>query len=281
MKKNKVKFNLRNAHWGLLDFDDSDQPIWGAPYAWPGSVSLTMDPQGDVTPFYADGIVYWRSAANNGYEGDYETALIPEEFRELVLKEKRDANGVFIETSIDANEQHFYLMYEVEGDQHARRCILYNCTATRPGIGGSTTEDTKEPETDSITITATPLPDSMQIKAMTSSATNQAVYDAWYSEPYYNAQVMPSVDLTALSLGAAALVPDFEPGITLYAATTSAATNTITATAVEGATVGIMANGDTIANGASIAWAEGDNNVTVRVSSGDTAKAYTIIVTKE
>lgn|GEM_PF-3649688 len=39
----------------------------------------------ESSPFYADGIVYFRSTANNGYSGDLEIALIPEWFRTETL----------------------------------------------------------------------------------------------------------------------------------------------------------------------------------------------------
>ena len=54
---------------------------------------------GDSSPFYADGIVYFRSTANNGYSGDLEIALIPEWFRTEILKEELDNNGVLIENA--------------------------------------------------------------------------------------------------------------------------------------------------------------------------------------
>lgn len=65
----------------------------------PGAVSISLDAEGDTSPFYADGIVYFRSVSNNGYSGDLEIALISEWFRTDILKEELDKNGVLVENS--------------------------------------------------------------------------------------------------------------------------------------------------------------------------------------
>ena len=49
---------------------------YGVPKAIPGAVSISLDAEGESSPFYADGIVYFRSVTNNGYSGDLEMALI-------------------------------------------------------------------------------------------------------------------------------------------------------------------------------------------------------------
>lgn len=57
--------------------------------------------------------------------------------------------------------------------------VLYNCSATRPGVSGSTTNNTKEPSTESLTITASPLSDG-RIKARTTPETPDEKYNNWY-----------------------------------------------------------------------------------------------------
>ena len=63
--ENKVQFNLKNVAYAPLT-QENGAVNWGVPVMIPGAVTLTMDPQGDVTPFYADGIVYYQSVANSG-----------------------------------------------------------------------------------------------------------------------------------------------------------------------------------------------------------------------
>ena len=79
---NKVKYNLKNVHAAKLKETVSSSGeitfSYENPKAIPGAVSISLDAEGESTPFYADGIVYFRSVTNNGYSGDLEIALIPE-----------------------------------------------------------------------------------------------------------------------------------------------------------------------------------------------------------
>ena len=93
---NKVKYNLKNVHAAKLTRGEDGSFTYAKPKAIPGAVSISLDAEGDSSPFYADGIVYFRSTANNGYSGDLEIALIPEWFRTEILKEELDNNGVLI-----------------------------------------------------------------------------------------------------------------------------------------------------------------------------------------
>lgn len=69
--------------------------------------------------------------------------------------------------------------------------------------------------------------------------------------------------------------------MTEYTATTSNATNKVTATpADETATVEILVGETALENGASATWAAGENTVTVTVTDGTVSKAYTVTVTK-
>ena len=90
-----------------------------------------------------------------------------------------------------------------------------------------------------------------------------------------------SARLSGLTIGALTLTPTFDPDTTEYTATTTNATNTVTATPEDdGATVTIL-NGEThIDNGTAATWVDGANTVTITVKNGTAQKVYTVTVTK-
>ena len=73
---NKVIYNLKNVHAAKLTKGEDGSYTYETPKAIPGAVSISLDAEGDSSPFYADGIVYFRSVSNNGYSGDLEIAPI-------------------------------------------------------------------------------------------------------------------------------------------------------------------------------------------------------------
>lgn len=181
-KKNKIKYNLKNVHFAKLTETEEGKITFATPVAIPGAVSMSMEAQGEISPFYADGIVYYKTAANNGYEGDVELAILPESFRTDILGETLDSKKVLIENA-EAQQAAFALLFEFDGDTKAIRHVLYNCAATRPSIESQTKEETIDPVTEKLTISATPLPDG-RIKAKTGDETDEVTYNNWYKTVY-------------------------------------------------------------------------------------------------
>ena len=156
MANNKVKFNLWNVYYAPLLTNTASKIEYGTPIAIPGAVSLSLDPTGENTPFYADGIEYYTISNNMGYSGDLEIALIPESFRVDILKESPDSNKVLIENK-DINVGKFALLFRFDGDIRAINHVMYNCSVSRPKIGSKTNEESKEVQTETLTISAKPL----------------------------------------------------------------------------------------------------------------------------
>ena len=182
-RTNKVKYNLKNVHAAILTKGNDGSFTYAAPVAIPGAVSLSLDAEGESSPFYADGIVYFRSTSNNGYSGDLEMALIPEWFRTDILQEEKDSNGVLIERADNTESVYFALLFEFDGDVNAIRHVLYNCTAARPSIESQTKEASIEPGTEKLSLAADPREDGL-VKARTGDDTTLATYNNWYTNVY-------------------------------------------------------------------------------------------------
>ena len=182
MANNKVKFNLWNVYYAPLLTNTTSKIEYGTPIAIPGAVSLSLDPTGENNPFYADGVEYYTISNNMGYSGDLEIALIPESFRVDILKESHDSNKVLIENK-DINVGKFALLFRFDGDIRAINHVMYNCSVSRPKIGSKTNEESKEVQTETLTISAKPLVKGF-VKAKTGDSTPQTVYDNWFKSVY-------------------------------------------------------------------------------------------------
>jgi len=186
---NKVKFGLSNVYYSLVtEALDAQTGQYTYTYATPkplkGAVSLSLEAQGDTTTFRADNVDYYVTSSNNGYEGDLELALVTDDFKIDCLGYAKDTNDVLYEKA-DAQPALFALLFQFEGDQNARRHIMYQCKATRPATASQTTAETIEPVTETLTIRATARLNDNLVKASTQlDDTTSAQYTAWFTTVY-------------------------------------------------------------------------------------------------
>ena len=181
-KKNKVKFNICNVHYAILTVAEDGTFSYGNPVPMPGAVSLSLDANGEPSNFYADGYAYYTISNNMGYEGDLELAMVPESFRTDVLKEMLDSKNVLIENA-NVETENFALLFEFDGDVRKIRHVLYNSAASRPGIESQTNEDEVEVQTETLSLTASPLANGY-VKAKTGDETDEETYNNWYTAVY-------------------------------------------------------------------------------------------------
>ena len=181
-KENKVKFNLKNVHYAKLNVDSEGVFTYEKPVAIPGGVELSLDAKGDTEEFYADGMVYYTSTANNGYEGDLEIALVPLSFETDILGNSLDDNKVSVENS-NTESSEFALLFEFDGDIKSVRHVLYRCKATRPSVASKTNEDKKEVQTEKLSLKASPIVNG-NVKTKTTAATPDEIYNKWYESVY-------------------------------------------------------------------------------------------------
>lgn len=183
---NKVQFNLKKVHYAVLTETLTASGItysWGTPVAVPGAVNLSLEAQGDMNPFYADGIVYYLSVANNGYEGDLEMAKIPDAMLKDIWGLTLGSTSKVLTENAKVEPKQFALLFQIDGDADSECYCLYNCRATRPAISSQTNEDSKEPRTATINLSAIPL-ESGDVFARTTSETPTATKSAWFTSVY-------------------------------------------------------------------------------------------------
>ena len=184
---NKIKYGLKNVYYAIATPTTTGTMSYGSPVAFPGAVSLSLDPQGDNTPFYADNIVYWVGNGNTGYQGDFEVARVIDSFKENVLGMVKDGKNVLVE-DMNAPIVHFALLFQFEGDVKATKHIMYNCTCTRAADAGSTKNESIEPQTETLTLTATsiysPNLDTDIVKAEANEGSDSTTYTNWFTTVY-------------------------------------------------------------------------------------------------
>lgn len=204
----KVKYNLKNVHLFPISAVNADGSVTyettgsgndahAVVIPWPGAVSIALDPQGEISIFYADGVEYYTSNGNSGYSGPFTSALVPDAVAEKILGDVVDNNGAYVENA-NAQVKYFGMAFEFDGDTSGRRHLLYKCSLTRPKIESQTKEDKIEPVTDEVEINATsvyiPALDIYTPRARLDKDKKPTEYAKWFQEAYQ--PVAPSTQTT-------------------------------------------------------------------------------------
>lgn len=151
----KIKFGLSNVRYAVLT--NEEKWTYGEVKEIPGGVKLSLSAEGESSPFYADDINYFETQANNGFSGDLEIALIPDEFKKEVLGyEEDETTGMLLEVS-SAIPKIIALMYQFKTDEKARKVCLYKVSVGRPSMEHATKGENIEPQTDTIPIKVLPM----------------------------------------------------------------------------------------------------------------------------
>ena len=179
MSENKVQFNLKNVHYAILT-DTAGVITYATPVSVPGAVTLSLDPQGDLKKFYADGMAYYQSTSNQGYSGDLEVARIPDQMLKDVWKVTAGETSKVLTENANVEPNPFALLYRIDGDIDNQYYALYSCTGTRPGIGSTTISESKEPQTQKSSISAVPLANG-NVVARTTFDTPTATKTGWFT----------------------------------------------------------------------------------------------------
>mgnify|MGYP007022364979 CR=1 FL=1 len=86
MADNKVHFGLKNAYY--FPMTETTNPVtgevsvvYGAPVKWAGAVSIGLSNNASQEDFYADDGVFYVTSSASSYEGDFESASVPRQFK--------------------------------------------------------------------------------------------------------------------------------------------------------------------------------------------------------
>lgn len=179
---NKVHYALTNVYIATLEMDlETGTVAFGNPKRLLGAVSMDLSAQGDVIKLRADGMDYYVVNSNNGYQGELNIARIPDWFRSDILGNTITEKDKVLVEATTQEPKAFAMMFEFLGDVKGTRHVLYNCAASRPNIKGENKDNLKDPDTDTLSLTASPLQDG-KVKASTTAETPEGVYNNWFQK---------------------------------------------------------------------------------------------------
>jgi phi13 family phage major tail protein len=187
---NKYRYDVKNCYYcpgkrnadGTITFDASRIR------QEKGLRSIDMQAQGDISKIRADGIDYIIIASNNGYNGTLNFVKLSDQFRQDCLAESVDITTGIQYEDADATPDPFALMGEFKGDAEGIRFIYYNVTATRPNQAGENKDNMREPDMESISVQASPLPVTIDgkecniVRGGVTKSANAATYNQWFTK---------------------------------------------------------------------------------------------------
>ncbi len=180
-QENKVQFSFKNVYYALLN--DGTKATWETPVPIPGGVDLSLEFEGEINKFYADGVVFYQSPSDSGYSGSATFARIPEQMLKDVWGFEEDETDFVLTEKAGVEPKPFALLFQIDGDKNNQLYCWYNCSATKPSVTAETTTDTKEPTTQELAIAVAPLQDG-RIKASTTAKTPSNIRENWFKKVY-------------------------------------------------------------------------------------------------
>lgn len=148
----KVKFGLSNVKIAPRTEVDGNV-TYGTVADVPGAVNLSIERESDQNIFYADNKAYFTTNSKSSVSLELEIAEIAKDIMLKYLGYVKSTNGTVLETNT-AVTLSFALMFQIETDEKARKVCYYNCTAVESDEEYSTQEESIEPTTSKLTVTA-------------------------------------------------------------------------------------------------------------------------------
>lgn len=180
---NKLTFGLSKVAFAVATIAADGTATYATPVENPGAISLSMDPQGDLRPFRADNMDYYVFDDFTGYQGDLEVARFIDSVMSAIWHEAAATGNAIKYEATGLEAVHFALLFEFKNDAKRTRHVFYNCVGTRPSVASATTGETIEPQTQTSTITATPIYVSAISKNVIKARCEEGdtAYSSWYT----------------------------------------------------------------------------------------------------
>lgn len=145
---NKVLFGFSDLYVGTYTVSGGTVTL-GSPYHQAGAVGFSPEASDDTNVFYADNIAYYTTMGNGSMEGDLEVAMFDDDFKKNFLGYVELDDGGLAQVK-NATKPSVYIMFEIQGDDAARRVIIYNGTLGNINRDYATIEETAEPTTETV-----------------------------------------------------------------------------------------------------------------------------------
>lgn len=177
---NKVEFGISQLHVGTYTDDGEGNITLGTPYHQKGAVNFAPEFSSDVNNFYADNIAYYSVFDSGQLEGDLEVAMFDDKFKTdfLGYATLTDGGLAYVKNAV---KPAVYIAFQVEGDAESRRVIIYNASFGAITREYSTIEETAEPTTETLPMTATGVSGNGVVMAVYKE--NDAGYEDLFTTP--------------------------------------------------------------------------------------------------
>lgn len=190
----KTKFNIKKLQFvPITAVDDKGTPTYGDAIKCPGAVSITLDPSGEATNVYADGIVYAIVSSASGYTGTLEVIQLNKDILTKIFGYLEDEKKNLVEVVTAVKE--FGLQFACDSeDGNEVYFTIYRASAAKPSINLQTTEDTPTVNNESLSLTISGIAIADGTKQVIKSyaekgATNYATYFDSITVPTFTASI--------------------------------------------------------------------------------------------
>lgn len=147
---NRVLFGFSQVHVGTYEIDPLTKAVsLGTPYHQEGAVGFSPENQGESVDFFADNYDYFSDETVGPRSGDLVVAKFDKAFKTQFAGYKATVGGGIAEV-INPVRPKIYMAFQVEGDAHGMRVIMYNGSVGTINREYSTMEGSRSPVTEAL-----------------------------------------------------------------------------------------------------------------------------------